>query len=182
MLLSLAASDPALTRRDRAIAAQCAVQLGEIENAAEELSQLTRSGRGLPNRVAALASLSDLYLQLGRPEEAREAARSAWIADASPSEGALARRLEERAMPSTADRIDRGEQLIRARRFEMAVEELEAIPGVAGVRGIPTVYRDLFGGEDPEALADSLACLLKTREDRVDLGAADLDRLVARAV
>jgi soluble lytic murein transglycosylase len=130
VLLSLAASDPALTRRDRAIAAQCAVQLGEIENAAEELSQLTRSGRGLPNRVAALASLSDLYLQLGRPEEAREAARSAWIADASPSEGALARRLEERAMPSTADRIDRGEQLIRARRFEMAVEELEAIdPG-----------------------------------------------------
>ena len=36
--------------------------------------------------------------------------------------------------------------------------------------------------QDPEALADSLACLLKTREDRVDLDAADLDRLVARAV
>jgi MoxR-like ATPase len=36
--------------------------------------------------------------------------------------------------------------------------------------------------QDPEALADSLACLLKTREDRIDVDAAALSRIVARAV
>ena len=36
--------------------------------------------------------------------------------------------------------------------------------------------------QDPQALADSLACLLKTREDRIHIDAAELDRLVARAV
>lgn len=34
--------------------------------------------------------------------------------------------------------------------------ELEQIPGVVKVLGIPTVYRDLFGGEDPEALRDEV--------------------------
>lgn len=130
VLLSLTASDPAITRRDRAIAAQCAVQLGEIEIAAQELSRLTRSGGALPNRVTALASLSDLYVELDRPAEAREAALAAWIADSSSAQSPLARRLEERAMPSIADRIDRAEGLMRARRFDMAVEELAAIdPG-----------------------------------------------------
>ncbi len=33
-----------------------------------------------------------------------------------------------------------------------AVERLEAVPGVARVDGLPVVYRDLFGAEDPEEL------------------------------
>ena len=37
-----------------------------------------------------------------------------------------------------------------------ATERMEVIPGVVQVRGIPTVYRDLFGAEDPEALAEEL--------------------------
>jgi len=37
-----------------------------------------------------------------------------------------------------------------------AAEEMESIPGVVSVRGIPTLYRDLFGGEDPDALAEEL--------------------------
>jgi predicted RND superfamily exporter protein len=37
-----------------------------------------------------------------------------------------------------------------------AAEKLEAIPGVIQVRGIPTFYRDLFGGEDPQALEEEL--------------------------
>lgn len=35
-------------------------------------------------------------------------------------------------------------------------ESLEAVPGVVGVRGIPILYRDLFGAEDPEALAEEM--------------------------
>ena len=38
----------------------------------------------------------------------------------------------------------------------VASEAMEAIPGVVEVRGIPTLYRDLFGAEDPEALAEEL--------------------------
>ncbi len=38
----------------------------------------------------------------------------------------------------------------------VASEVLEATPGVVKVRGIATIYRDLFGAEDPEALADEL--------------------------
>ena len=37
-----------------------------------------------------------------------------------------------------------------------AAERMESIPGVVSVRGIPTFYRDLFGGEDPDALAEEL--------------------------
>jgi predicted RND superfamily exporter protein len=37
-----------------------------------------------------------------------------------------------------------------------AAEAIEAVPGVRRVRGVPTVYRDLFGSEDPEALLDEL--------------------------
>jgi predicted RND superfamily exporter protein len=35
-------------------------------------------------------------------------------------------------------------------------ESLEAVPGVVEVRGIPILYRDLFGAEDPEALAEEM--------------------------
>jgi predicted RND superfamily exporter protein len=37
-----------------------------------------------------------------------------------------------------------------------AAERLETVPGVARVRGVPIVYRELFGAEDPDALADEL--------------------------
>jgi len=35
-----------------------------------------------------------------------------------------------------------------------ALERIESLPHVDKVRGIPQVYRDLFGGEDPEALKE----------------------------
>lgn len=35
-------------------------------------------------------------------------------------------------------------------------ESLEAVPGVVEVRGIPILYRDLFGAEDPAALAEEM--------------------------
>ncbi len=37
-----------------------------------------------------------------------------------------------------------------------AAERLEELPGVVEVRGIPVLYRDLFGAEDPEALAEEM--------------------------
>ncbi|MBW2585973.1 MAG: hypothetical protein JRD92_03390 [Deltaproteobacteria bacterium] len=74
VLLGIASSDIAVTRHDRAIAADCAVQLGDLETAAEELSSLTRRKRGVGNRVALLAILSDVYVDLDRPDDAREAA------------------------------------------------------------------------------------------------------------
>jgi predicted RND superfamily exporter protein len=37
-----------------------------------------------------------------------------------------------------------------------AAERLEALPGVVEVRGIPILYRDVFGAEDPEALAEEM--------------------------
>jgi len=127
VLLSLSSTEVAVTRRDRAIAAHCAVQLGETETAAEELSHLTRSRQGLPNRVGLLSLLSDLYVELGRDDDARNAALSAWIAASGPVDGKVARKLEERAAPSISDRIARAEALMSARRFETAVAELEAI-------------------------------------------------------
>ncbi len=39
-------------------------------------------------------------------------------------------------------------------RLLPVVGELEAIDGVRRVQGLPVLYRDRFGGEDPEALAD----------------------------
>lgn len=126
-LLGIASSEAIVTRRDRAIAAECAVQMGELEAGAEELAQLTRRPHDLDNRVALLALLSDVYLQLGRPDEAREAALEGWISAVHPAEDPVARKLEKRALPSIADRIARAEELMRAHRFTAAVEELEAI-------------------------------------------------------
>jgi predicted RND superfamily exporter protein len=37
-----------------------------------------------------------------------------------------------------------------------AAERLEELEGVARVRGVPIVYRDLFGAEDPDALVEEL--------------------------
>ena len=80
VLLGVASGDVEVTRRDRAVAADCAVQMGELEIAAQELARLTRRKGGVENRVALLALLSDVYVELGRPEEARQAALDAWKA------------------------------------------------------------------------------------------------------
>jgi hypothetical protein len=37
-----------------------------------------------------------------------------------------------------------------------ALETIEGLPGVVSVRGVPQVWRDLFGGEDPEALTHEI--------------------------
>jgi soluble lytic murein transglycosylase len=127
VLLGLASSDIEVTQRDRAIAADCAVQMGELETAAEELAALTRRRNGVPNRLSLLMRLSDVYVRLGRQDEAREAALEAWKSALAPADQKTARAIEPRAMPSTQDRIDRAERLLDDRRFERAVAELEAI-------------------------------------------------------
>lgn len=127
VLLGAAASDARVTRRDRAIAADCAVQLGELEVAAEELDRLTRRKHGIGNRVALLSLLSDVYVELDRPQDARDAALRAWTSAVEPHQQSGARELEERAGPGVSDRISRAEEMMDARRFAKAVEELEAI-------------------------------------------------------
>ena len=127
LLLRASSASVEISRRNRAIAATCAVQLGELETAAEELRSLTRSKRGIRNRVALLAILSDVYVELQRPDEAREAALAAWIAAVQPGQRAAALKLEQRAAPSAADRIERAEAMVAALRFDTAVKELEAI-------------------------------------------------------
>ncbi len=127
VLLSAGSDSVATSRRNRAIAATCAVPLGELETAAEELHRLTRSKRGVSNRVALLAILSDVYVELQRPDDAHDAALEAWIAAVQPGQQAAARELEQRASPNLADRIERAEVMIAALRFDRAVQELEAI-------------------------------------------------------
>ena len=127
VLLGTPSSDIAVTRRDRAIAADCAVQLGELEIAAEELAMLTRRKRGVSNRVALLAILSDIYVELERPDDARNAALQAWTSAVQPGQQGAARKLQERAAPGASDRISRAEELMDARRFAKAAEELEAV-------------------------------------------------------
>ena len=127
VLLGIASSEIAVTRRDRAIAADCAIQLGELEIAAEELARLTRRKRDAANRVALLAILSDVYVELERPDDARDAALEAWKSAVQPGQQDAARKLQERASPSPSDRVSRAEELMDARRFAQAVEELEAI-------------------------------------------------------
>ena len=127
LLLRASSASVEISRRNRAIAATCAVQLGELETAAEELRSLTRSKRGVRNRVALLAILSDVYVELQRPDDAREAALAAWIAAVQPGQRAAALKLEQRAAPSAADRIERAETMVAALRFDTAVKELEAI-------------------------------------------------------
>ncbi len=127
VLLDAASNDVAVTRRDRAIAADCAFQLGELEVATQELARLTSRKHGVDNRVALLAILSDVYVELGRPDDARGAALEAWKAAAEPGQQDAARKLQDRASPDVADRISRAEELMHARRFAKAVEELEAL-------------------------------------------------------
>jgi soluble lytic murein transglycosylase len=127
VLLGTASSEIAVTRRDRAMAADCAVQLGELEIAADELAKLTRRKHGAGNRVALLAILSDVYVELERPDDARAAALDAWKSAVQPAQQGVAHKLEARAKPSVSDRLDRAEELMDARRFPRAVEEIEAI-------------------------------------------------------
>ena len=127
VLLGVSSGDITVTLRDRAIAADCAFRLGELEVGAEELARLTRRKHGVANRVALLAVLSDVYLELGRADDARDAALEAWKSAVEPGQQGAARKLEDRASPDVADRISRAEGLIDARRFGKAVEELEAL-------------------------------------------------------
>ncbi|KPK54944.1 MAG: hypothetical protein AMJ63_01365 [Myxococcales bacterium SG8_38_1] len=127
ILLGADSAAVTVTRNDRAVAADCAFQMGELETAAEELAALTRGKRSVSNRVALLALLSDVYVDLGRPDDAREAALQAWKAAVSPHQQAAAHKLLERASPTLEDRVARAEELMSARRFARAVEELEQI-------------------------------------------------------
>ncbi len=124
VLLGAASADIAVTRRDRAIAADCAFQLGELEVAAEELADLTRRKRGVGNRVALLAILSDVYVELGRSDDARDAALEAWKTAVEPGQQGTAQKLKDRASPDVSARISRAEALMDARRFGKASEEL----------------------------------------------------------
>jgi soluble lytic murein transglycosylase len=144
VLLGIASSDITVTRRDRAIAADCAIQLGELEIAAEELASLTRRKGGVANRVALLAILSDVYVELARPDDARDAALEAWKSAVEPGQQDAARKLQERAWPTASDRVSRAEELIDARRFGRAVEELEAVD-VAGDAVLAARWRHVYG-------------------------------------
>jgi len=144
VLLGIASSDITVTRRDRAIAADCAIQLGELEIAAEELASLTRRKGGAANRVALLAILSDVYVELERPDDARDAALEAWKSAVEPGQQDAARKLQERASPTASDRVSRAEELIDARRFGRAVEELEAVD-VAGDAVLAARWRHVYG-------------------------------------
>ena len=138
ILLGADSTEVIVTRSDRAVAADCAVQMGELETAAEELAELTRRKGRLDNRVALLALLSDVYADLDRPDDAREAALEAWKAAVSPHQQAAAQKLLGRASPTLEDRVARAEALMSARRFARAVEELEQI-GAEAVEGDPTL-------------------------------------------
>jgi soluble lytic murein transglycosylase len=144
VLLGIASSDIAVTRHDRAIAADCAVQLGELETAAEELASLTRRKRGVGNRVALLAILSDVYVDLDRPDDAREAALEAWRSAVQPGQQDAARKLLDRASPSQMDRVSRAEELISVSRFAKAVEELEAVD-VGDDAALDARWRHVYG-------------------------------------
>lgn len=126
-LLKSSSGNPAISRRNRALAADCAIQLGELETAAEEIARLTRSKNGASNRVALLAILSDVYVELGRGDDAQKAALEAWKTAVQPGQQAAAKKLEERASPGVEDRIDRADEMIDALRFDKAIEALEAI-------------------------------------------------------
>ena len=144
VLLGAASSDTAVTRRDRAIAADCAIQLGELETAAEELARLTRRKHGVSNRVALLAILSDVYVELTRPDDARDAALEAWKYAVEPGQQEVARKLRERASPTALDRISRAERLMDARRFAKAVEELEQLD-VGDAAALEARWRHVYG-------------------------------------
>ena len=144
VLLGATSSDATVTRHDRAVAADCAVRLGELEIAAEELRRLTRRKHGASNRVALLAILSDVYVDLDRPDDAQEAALEAWKTAVQPGQRAAARKLEKRASPSDSDRVSRAESLMEARRFGKAVEELEAIDA-AGDPALDARWHHVYG-------------------------------------
>jgi soluble lytic murein transglycosylase len=138
ILLAADSHEVSVTRSDRAAAADCAFQTGDLETAAEELARLTRRKSNLANRVALLALLSDVYVELDRPADARAAALEAWKAAVSPHQQAAVLTLVERAAPTLEDRIARGEELLSARRFARAVEELEQI-GTKAVENDPAL-------------------------------------------
>lgn len=144
VLLGLASSDTSVSRHDRVIAADCAVRLGELDIAAQELEHLTRRNRNQADRVALLILLSDVYIRLDRPDDAREAARRGWIAAVRPGQLEAAKKLEEFASPSPSDRVDRAEAFTGALRFSKAVGELEGID-VSGDEDLDERWRHVYG-------------------------------------
>lgn len=126
VLRSSGASDPAVTRADRVIAADCAVQIGQLDVAADELERLTRR-RAAANRVGLLVLLSDVYAELDREDDAKRTALDAWRSAVTPAELRRVGPLRERADPGIEDRIAQAEASMDARRFERAVTLLEAI-------------------------------------------------------
>ncbi|MEM8607509.1 MAG: transglycosylase SLT domain-containing protein [Myxococcota bacterium] len=128
VLLGTDSGDAAVTRHDRVIAADCAIQLGEFEQAATELERLTRRRREGTDQVALLVMLGDVYARLGRTEDAEEVARRAWILAVAPQQRDVAARMVERFEPTDEDRLDRAQSFVDARRFGKAVELLETVP------------------------------------------------------
>lgn len=127
VLLELESDDPTVTRHDRVIAADCAVQLGELDQASTELERLTRPRRDNTDQVALLVMLSDLYTRLERPSDAERTARRAWIQAVAPGQREVADRLGARFDPTDADRLDRAQAFVDAKRFGKAVELLETV-------------------------------------------------------
>lgn len=127
VLFEIAADDPSVTRHDRVIAADCAAQLGELDQAALELERLTSRRGDDSDQVALLVMLSGLYTRLDRPSDAMSTARRAWTQAVAPSQREVAERLLERFEPTDTDRLDRARSLVEAKRFGKAVELLETI-------------------------------------------------------
>lgn len=146
VLLELASREVATVRHDRAIAADCALQLGELPQAVEELERLTRRGHDDLDHVALLVLLSDVYERLGQPNEARNARRLAWISAVAPGQRQVAAALEEEVRPNDEDRLDRADAFVAALRFGKAVEILEVmkVDDALEARWLHTYGRALF--------------------------------------
>ncbi len=127
VLLSLESDSATEARRDRVLAADCAIQLGQLETAAEELERLTSRGKERPGQVPLWTQLTALYLELDRPDEAREAALRGWTAAVLPGQRANAVELEALASPGLADQLDRADAFMRARMFGDAAALLETL-------------------------------------------------------
>ena len=126
VLLGQDAEAAPATRRSLILAADCAVQLGELAVAAEELEQLSRRRNG-EDQVALLVMLVDVYRRLEQPDDSKDAALRGWVVAVSPGQREAAEKLRELADPGPEDQIDRAEAFTRALRFDRAVAQLEEI-------------------------------------------------------
>ena len=118
---------PPSFRRGRFIAADCAVRLGELEAAADELERLVRRDRIDREQTVLSTMLTDVYQRLDRPDDARVAALRGWVIAVEPGQREVAMQLEEVALPEAEHHLHRAEAFVAVRRFEKAVEQLEQI-------------------------------------------------------